>query len=256
MQAFHELYDAYEEAIFRASQRGDRGRSGGGVGGSNNPSDEQSTTHESDDATSTSTPPRQRQKRTYKTDSEIHKVFFDVCDELDRELDISIQKTWDDAIRKAGSAWTSNNHEQCWEIVKSATLMSEIQKFANVFEISNPALRNFLLARLAKYDADLTSRLHLRKQQRIARINRDWPELAGDLKEWASKDWILLDYEDIAQQVHDPAAAQAVRQWKNEHLQVNVRKMETDQKNSANRIVRVFPDKQKIASILKKTSHK
>lgn len=250
--AFRELYDAYMEAMERVSSCPQHNDSTSSDSTTTPPPQSRQQQAGSTPADTPSQPQSSRRKKTRApTDNDIKKAFNDVCDHLDRELREWHNTSWNKIIRKLEAAWPTNK-EQCWNaVVDGPSLSWDIEKLTQHFEQSLPDLAVFLKKRQAQRDAKIRKEMAARDLKFARRIEMGFPEEAGSLKIWAKKEWLLVDYDDIADKVCNAAAASTIRAWKKERSAEMRRSHRARRIQSANKIVRVFPDKQKIAEILK-----
>ena len=193
--------------------------------------------------------PSSSRRKKRATDSDIKKAFNDVCDDLDREREERMEQEWQESIRIAQATWP--NKEQCWTEVTKLLLYLDIPRLAKVFKKSNPDLSSFLIQRHTVWNSNLAAKCQEKERGRVTRVNRDWPELANDLKRWAHEKWLPSDYHGIARKVENPMAAKAIREWCNEKREQIERDARAKMVKSAKNIVKVFPDKDKIKGILR-----
>lgn len=226
-QAFRDLYEAYEEALERCSSR---------------PPSE----HKEDNHDSSFSSPRPRKNKP--TDSEIKKAFNDVCDDLSRELAERLEAAWQVCVRKVQAAWP--NEEECWKEA-DAVLKMDIERLAQEVEDSNPNLAAFLVERKAEWRREFDAEEERKLRLRVDRVNRDWPERKDELHQWVmSGELLSWTWEETTEQVESMEAARAIRLWNQERLDKIKKRIAENRKDSAKRIVEVFPDRKAIRSIL------
>jgi curved DNA-binding protein CbpA len=265
-QQFRELYEAYEDAISRIGHNGEEDsrsqrwqqRERKRTSSSNNDDDDEEEEEEEEEESSDEEESSEEEDQDDSnngfhhrstTDEQMRKTFFDVCRDLDNERTNRVQEREYKNAREAEAAWMAKNYEECWNILIEAGQLTA-RSIAASFEVSNPALSQFIYRRLGLWRKEFNAKQAEVERQRVDSINRGWPRRANELKQNAFDTWSLWHYKEIAKKVVHPEAAHAILQWYWEKREGNNVWIKAHQKESANKICRVYPDKKKIADIL------
>jgi hypothetical protein len=188
-------------------------------------------------------------------DSDIRKAFQDTCDELDRIRDAEQRESWSQLTRSVQEAWP--DRDLTWKIVTTGCLFdSDIDKLVSFFEGGSYAdISRFLREKVAQRRLEQLNNIELEYNQWTRYIEDHWPDAdTTHLKEWAKTTWMISDYKDVADRVRVkiPLAATSIMDWEAERI-LNVKTESTEAlKQSAKDIIQVFPDRDAIATILKR----
>lgn len=226
-KAFRELYEAYEKAMDIC------------INGF------------SDAFTSDTSSSSSSWRDTAATESIIKKTFVDICEELDRELEEWSKNKFQQCLDDVCNVWPDK--EGCWQVVHPRLLPKDIDKLAEALTTSHPKLASFLTQRKAEYIRDMYARFEERLANNVKRVNELWPSCKAELKQWVMSNQIFCsDWNKIANLVENPTAAQNIRLWVKQRIDIFYLERAEKIKTSAEQIVQVFPDREKICSILKK----
>jgi hypothetical protein len=237
--AFRALYETYEEAL-TGNSRGNGSGSGSGSG---------DQYHE--------TAREQNRNARKATDSDIRKAFQDICDELDRARDAEQQESCSQLTRSVQEAWP--DRDLTWKIVSTRCMLdSEIDELVSFFEFgSYTDISRFLREKVAQRRLERLNKSELKYDQWARYIEDHWPDADADttlLKEWTKTTWMLCEYKDVVDRVRVkiPLAATTIMDWQAELLLNSQKGIAGALKQSAKDIIRVYPDRDAISTIVKR----
>jgi hypothetical protein len=240
--AFRALHETYQEALTANSR------------GSGSDSD-------SGDQYHGAAREQNRNART-ATDSDIRKAFQDICDELDRVREDKQRERDSLLTRSIQEAWP--DRDLTWQIAKGLFMM-EVDELVESFE-GGPYddISSFLREKVALKRLKSNNKYELEFDQWARYIEDHWPDANANadttrlkkwaLKKWALTKWTLVDYKHVADRVRGkiPLVATSIMDWEAERMR-NINKRSTEKlQQSANDIIRVYPDRKAIATIVKR----
>ncbi|KAG7345933.1 DnaJ domain containing protein [Nitzschia inconspicua] len=197
----------------------------------------------------------QRRRSAYsndqKSDEDIKKTFNDVCEEIDREIDKRLNADWLKCLEEVQAAWPDK--DECWKVVDRSLLRTNIPKLAREMKPLNPLLANFLVEKKSQWDRDFDRRSKQQIRDNLECVERLWRDNRKGLKKWVqSSDLFCWDWEDTIKLISDQQIADTIKKWRKEFMDLRDEMRSKDKKEAAEKIVKVFPDRQMIKKILNK----
>jgi hypothetical protein len=189
-------------------------------------------------------------------------TFQDICDKIDRTREDEQRERDGLLARSVQEAWP--DRDLTWQIAKGLFMM-EVDELVESFE-GGPYddISSFLREKVALKRLKSNNKYELEFDQWARYIEDHWPDANSNadttrlkkwaLKKWALTKWTLVDYKHVADRVRGkiPLVATSIMDWEAERMR-NINKRSTEKlQQSANDIIRVYPDRKAIATIVKR----